>query len=592
MSELQLVSDKAEELPAFLGFLYDGLTGYVAGATKELQSDGTYKFERQSFQWPSHKDALIDWIKTNFNYRDVYVAPAIFSEPSGKKEHFAATNVAWAEFDGHLPNSSQMGSIPEPTLRIKTSSGSNEHWYWKLTEPIDNPSAIESVNRALAYQLGADSSGWDANQILRPPSTFNHKYDEPLRVYIHGGSTSEVSYVGFEVLPAAETTHLDVPSVIPDVQEVIFKYQWPNTVATFFRSKVEPDSDRSAMLMRLGYDLAEMGLSDAEMFAVLRNADDRWGKFKGRTDRDRRLSDLISKARIKYPSEILVDEDIIPLYGTLSLLNTEVTIQWVIEGLLQERGYMLLTGPSGVGKTQFSLRVAIAMALGRDFIGFKIERQYKLLFWSLEMGHAEIKFFLSQMTEGMSQEDLLTLEQNLIVAPLGEAFFLDDKPSQDKLMGLISDLGIDGIFIDSIGSSSSGDISSEAPVKAIMNYNDAILRNKLGLFTWYIHHQRKAQGDNKKPNKQADVYGNQYLVNRATAVYCLWPHPKTIEVIPLKKRLSALEDAWHIKRTNNLDFVKTSQTVSLKVVGADDPVIDLTEPEDDDESPVGFGGDM
>jgi RecA-family ATPase len=236
---------------------------------------------------------------------------------------------------------------------------------------------------------------------------------------------------------------------------------------------------------------------------------------------------------------------------------------------------MLLTGPAGVGKTQFSLRVAINLALGRDFIDMKVERPCRILFWSLEMGHMDLKYFISTMAEDFNDEELMLLEQNLIIAPVGEAFYLDNAKGQQQFREIVDSLNVDGVFIDSVGSTTSGSISDEGTVKTLMDFNDS-LRQSLGIFTWYIHHNRKAQGDNKKPNKLADVYGNQYLVNRATSVYCLWPNNKSIEVIPLKKRLAAVEDSWTISRVGNLDFKKGSNMTILQG-GKDDDGLDLDE---------------
>ncbi len=39
------------------------------------------------------------------------------------------------------------------------------------------------MNRRLALVMGGDQSGWDLTQLLRPPGTHNHKYeDTPLIV--------------------------------------------------------------------------------------------------------------------------------------------------------------------------------------------------------------------------------------------------------------------------------------------------------------------------------------------------------------------------------------------------------------------------
>lgn len=572
------------DLSDFTDYLYGGLEGYVITARKHpslLNDKGKPVFESKGFKYPDQQSEMRDWIKGSAAEWEVYTSCAVFSQPRDKREFFKATNVVWTEFDGNIPTEHALAGLPEPTLVVRSSTENRQHWYWRLETPIDSADQIEGINRSLAYQLNADPSAWDAVQILRPPSTFNHKRGLPVNVVSRSEST--VSPIHFDVLTPVEAQHVEVPEVIPDITEVVLKYAWPKEVSDLYRIKAPAEGqDRSGMLMRLGYYLAEMGLTDGEMFSVLRNADDRWGKFKDRTDRNRRLSDLIAQARVKFPGEINLGEDTVLIYGLQSFLNTEVEIEWVMPGLLQAQGYMLLTGPAGVGKTQFSLRAAICLALGQDFLGHSIAEPRRILFFSLEMGHADLKFFLSTMCQGMSTDDLLMLEQNLLIAPLGEAFYLDQTKEQERFEGILRDFAPSGVFIDSVGSSSSGQVTDESTVKSLMDFNDKI-RQRFGVFTWFIHHNRKAQGDNKKPNKMADVYGNQYLVNRATSVYCLWPHGNSgaIEVLPLKKRLAPMEDPWVITRLSNLDFRKGE---AVQFTTPKDKILDL------DEGPSPAGG--
>lgn len=584
MSKLEAVTP-TDDLPSFLDYLYEGLAGYVCAATKEqtLDANGEVQFSRTAFVWPEDRASLTEWIKRNSAERDVYVAPAIFKGPSGRKEDFKASNVVWIDCDGTVPANNSLGTIPQPGLRVQSSYDNNQHWYWRLDSPATEVAVVEGINRSLAYQLGADKSGWDVGQVLRPPSTVNHKNNLP--VFVLSTGEGSVSPVTFDVLPAVEPTQVLIqPEAIPSVTDVVLKYAFPEDVIKVYSTVPEPGQDRSNLLMTLGYHLAEMGMSDVEMFSVLRNADDRWGKFKNREDRTRRLSDLIAVARAKYPSELIVPEDEVFIYGLQSFLNTEVEIEWVIPGLLQAQGYMLLTGPAGVGKTQFSLRCALNLALGRDFLGMQVVEPQRILFLSLEMGHADLKFFLSTMAKDFTSEDLLLLEQNFLVAPLGEALYLDQPAEQARFNTLMETYKPSGVFIDSVGSSSSGNVSDESTVKALMDFNDR-LRQRHEVFTWYIHHNRKAQGDNKKPNKLADVYGNQYLVNRATSVYCLWPDGNSIEVYPLKKRLAAMEEPWKINRVGNIDFIK-KDNVNVKNLTTTKLGLD----EEDKPKPTSLGG--
>lgn len=565
-------SEKSEPVADFLGYMYEGLEGYVCAPTLDRNDDNPKtNFRHHWFEWPAQQPQLIQHITEASPTLEVYITPALFSEQRLNKNAFKSTNVVWTEFDGNVPDS--LGNIPQPTYRILSSGPGFEHWYWKLQDANSDVTLVENINRSLTYQLGADASAWDATQILRVPGTKNHKRGG-VDVRVISCTQTSVEITGFDSLPAIpEPTAEFSFDTIPDVTEVILKYPWPQQAIDLFKTREFALGQRSTAIMQLGYFLAEMGLTDAEMFSVLRNADDRWGKFKDRQDRDKRLVDLISKARIKHPAIIEVSEEVIPIFGFQSLLNTEEEIEWVIPGLLQANGYMLLTGPSGVGKTQFSLQMAIHMALGKSFLDYEFERPHRVVFFSLEMGLTDIKYFLSIMATGLTDEERLVLEKNLLLVPLGEPLYLDSQSGQAIFANIVEQLRPDGVFVDSMGSVSTTELSSESTAKTLMDFNDRIRKSK-NLFTWYIHHHRKATADNKKPNKLSDVYGNQYLYNRASSVYCIWPGPGVIEVIPLKKRLAVVESNWQIVRTSQLNFYKKEKAFAggtTHLVAVNDP---------------------
>lgn len=64
---------------------------------------------------------------------------------------------------------------------IAVSSGGGGHLYWLLREPVTAVefSAVVDVNQRLADHFGGDRDACDAARILRPPETFNYKYDPP-----------------------------------------------------------------------------------------------------------------------------------------------------------------------------------------------------------------------------------------------------------------------------------------------------------------------------------------------------------------------------------------------------------------------------
>ena len=77
-----------------------------------------------------------------------------------------------------------------------------------------------------------------------------------------------------------------------------------------------------------------------------------------------------------FPAEVLdrVDERI------------QKPVPWIIERLLAEEEQMLLYGAPKVGKSQFALQLALAVATGRPFLHWNIPKRQKVLYVNLEIG--------------------------------------------------------------------------------------------------------------------------------------------------------------------------------------------------------------
>lgn len=135
------------------------------------------------FAWPRQKQAVIRHVlKHNAQECDVYFSPALFSAATPIKENVMGSRFLWVDFDGNAPESWEGLVVPEPTLIIQSSIPGHEHCYWRLDEFLFDREVLEERNASLAYHLEADTSGWDADQVLRPPYTMNYKRYEPVEI--------------------------------------------------------------------------------------------------------------------------------------------------------------------------------------------------------------------------------------------------------------------------------------------------------------------------------------------------------------------------------------------------------------------------
>jgi archaellum biogenesis ATPase FlaH len=334
-----------------------------------------------------------------------------------------------------------------------------------------------------------------------------------------------------------------------------------------------PKRDRSAAMSELAHLGAEMGWADEQIATVLYDADDRWGKYKFRRDRERRITDFINRARQKHGYNSLENVDLARMiqsanqtapvmgeskliYGYQDFVDAEFKIEWILSGLLAQGGFGLITGYPGTGKTQFSIALGAHMALGnKKFLTWdNVAGKKKVLFLSLEMSAAPLNLFMG--TIGKAYDDKNTLNRNFLVAPFGTPINLDTPEGQIFFDQIMNDHMPDILVIDSLQKISSKELTDEQAVKNLIHYL-SVVRAKYSCAMLMIHHNRKKPNDGQKKGVElSDVYGSTYITTDVDFVVSL----KTVEgnllqVDTLKNRLGPTFDAFTITRNpDNLSF--------------------------------------
>lgn len=561
-------------LAEFFDFLYGGETGYVYSPTKDPE---TGNFEQYYFEWPVESEHLVSHVEAHTKTHEVYYAPALFSGPNATKESFKGTRFVWCEFDGNAPDGLPHG-FPQPSYKLRSSVEGNQHWYWKLDHFSSDIDLIESVSQRLAYQLDADMSCWNANRVLRPPGTRHH--DSGLATQeLRKDDHNAYPFGTFAFLPDLPVRFLKDSDIgyIPSPAHVLNKYTFAEEDFEFFlvnavKSGKESGTGkgRSSALAKLGHICMEMGMSNAESLSILLNADSRWGKFANRKDRKERLLGIINYCRARHPVDVVAQEvtSRLKVYTFEEFVNTTIELEWLIPDLLHRKGLFLLSGPPNVGKSQLSLRFCEKMAKGESFLKWKIPKPVKTLFVSMEMPHEELHYALTNI---MTIEENELLRENMLLMPVGSSVHLNSKIAQHQLNKVIEEYQPDGIIFDSLGKGVADEITSDKTILEVFEYIDGTIRGEYGAFAWFIHHPRKGQVGNKKPNGLDDLYGSRFISAGVTTAVGLWPNKDHLDVDCLKLRLAPAFKPFKIARTPGVDFEiyrNTTKVVEAPTGGA------------------------
>lgn len=564
MGSVQFISPSAE-LERFFDFMYEGQNGFAYSATKDPETED---WQQYFFQWPVEKASLIDHCLRYASTHEVYYGPALYSEPNAEKSSFKGSRVLWVDFDGQVPK--ELRGVPEPSVKLQSSTSDRQHWYWKLNETVNSLEVFEGITQRLTYHLQGDFGSWNANRVLRPPYTRNHKRNQATEII--RWDDRPMSLAAFAEVPQLEFKVIgdDDIRVVPEVIRPLTRYVWDDEVLDFFRlpeiDRGTKGKGRSAALTKLAHHCVEMGMDNAETLAILLHADDRWGKFKNRglARQKKCLVDIINHVRSKHAVDPIAEEtnDLFKVYTYGEFKAMKFEVDWVVPGLIHQKGFSVITGPAGTGKSQFSIRLAEKLAKGEQFLRWKVARPLRILFVSMEMPSEELDWFYTNM----KMQDSALLDENMLIMPIGSSIMLNNPMAQAQFTEVMEKFKPDGVIFDSLGVAIGEDIENVKTILQSFQYVNRVIRGHYGAFVWFIHHPRKEQANNRKPNKLADLFGSVYIANQVTLALGLWSvGDNLLELSCQKMRMAPQFSPFRLKRSSNMDFSALMEAESRDV---------------------------
>jgi hypothetical protein len=146
-----------------------GTLGVFAGYRATPDAKKLERTTQRFFTYPIAADNAADWLyEEDARGFETYFCAHLLTNRRRIKANAAPVRALWVDGDGaQVPD-----DIPRPTAIVESSPG-RHHFYWRLTRWL-RPTEAEALCKRLAYALGADKSGWDLSQLLRPPDTHHH----------------------------------------------------------------------------------------------------------------------------------------------------------------------------------------------------------------------------------------------------------------------------------------------------------------------------------------------------------------------------------------------------------------------------------
>lgn len=188
---------------------------------------------------------------------------------------------------------------------------------------------------------------------------------------------------------------------------------------------------------------------------------------------------------------------------------------------------LLIVGPAGVGKTTLAQNVVKArLGIGDSrVLGMTVESSAQpVLYFACDRPRQIRRAFRRLFGEAERDQ----LHERLLVHAGPPPFDLSKNPRALVEFATRAGVGAGGtIVLDSL-KDVARDLSKDEAGNAINQALQYAVASRIEVLA--LHHQRKAQADNRKPRSLSDVYGSVWITAGAGSVLLLWGEPGDLRV--------------------------------------------------------------
>lgn len=251
------------------------------------------------------------------------------------------------------------------TMAVESSRG-RYVGYWYVGEPIN-----WADNQAWTKLIGADPGGWDPTQVLRAPTSLNHKYGVAPRVKTLWEDGPQYALADLRKrLPRVKT----VDKIKVKGAAAVYK-KWESLIPAIHRpgilAKTQTAKDRSEWMWRVGGIMMENGIPLDDIFTLLWNSgnnkyfDKKNGEAKLRRELDKKLESKMSRVSGE------IKPDVVEMFAVSMDQVEQEDVAWEWEPYVARGEVTIMEGDPGIGKSYLVQMIAIAVADGTGLPGDK-----------------------------------------------------------------------------------------------------------------------------------------------------------------------------------------------------------------------------
>ena len=216
-------------------------------------------------------------------------------------------------------------------------------------------------------------------------------------------------------------------------------------------------------------------------------------------------------------------------------------------GILLDGTILLIVGPAKSKKTFLTQNLALSIAMGNDFAGFKITKPKKVLYYLAEGGYYPNRERLRKMAENISPDNT---ENFLIAFP--PYMLINHKENYDEICKTIKDSDAEVVIFDPLIRFHDVDENSATGMSEVFGKIKQLIE-KLGISVILVHHTGKVQS---KGGRGSSVIIGEYdsciTIHKAQDNYIRLTYDMRHVETPPSNRIRFNPDTFWFERVNGI----------------------------------------